>query len=1025
MEISLNIISYLNRASNQEIKLINSRIPANIGSDLDLTCPTFAHKLGVQTTSLVAPLYLTGFGGSSGGMIEKIDIEIVINNFYVKLSPFLTKSDLFERTGTVLILGRCSIGKGKKFSLVIPSDSDPVLSANKHELIAIESGYAITPHVNQDGRMVRGGALELNEVLESRMDLDQQSNVEPHHLKLLEVRGGGAFRSNPRLNIKLPAEDGGRYPLGNRLLHLPKPLTEPMSTGMIDSVVNVHKPLRGILKVNWGDLRNQAAESTRAALVDSLDSSPTIFDAPQEVGILGSTDVESSSLRHCVGSPGKTILKHSPEESIHTQNKSNLELVSKLEIQKQPMIARLHTNTLNHDVRVNPRKGHRRRKSEKVNQNKLAQKESKEILATAYRYDLPKRSVDSPDFMSAAIQMQQQVVDLDDFSSKWHLIGEEASIVASMLAEEGIPYTSSSLIVSGLTIDIDPVSEEVTTQVHAELDDGPDKERNHIFWELSIEQQELVKEFREASKDTIVPSGTEIPYGECLFDDFSLVLTKDAEATLRREKMKPFPVTGSNYDLLKKSTEDMANLNKGYLGSAAYASPCFFAKRRRSDKLRLCTAHNKLNSVTVEERFVLPTVDEIIKLFKGKKYFSLIDLKSAYNQCRLSEFAQQYCGMILPWGIFVNKVLNFGLKNAPAYFQKWMTKCLEKGIKDGYVMVFIDDIIIFSDTFEDHLQHLYNVTEMLRVFNLKASDDKVFLLLSQVKVLGLICNGNGYTTDQSRIEDMLNFPKPKNETQVRRFIGLVGSYRDFVKDFNLIAQPLIKITSKGKYKWEDDQQKAFEQLKQAVCSSPCLVYPDPNRKMRLQLDGSLTGAGAVLLQLMDDEKWHPVAFGSWLYNSAQRNYGTTDRETLPLIFSLGKWRSLMLSRRLQVLTDHKPMPGHVNQKDPHGRYARWQSLLHGWGLDFDYIKGVLNVAPDAFSRTGEFDDYADVDQFVTAIILFEMTLLGRGEELSDLMVAAVLSQPEVEDEQMRLLLPWRLSRHYLKILNGVWNKEEM
>ena len=115
--------------------------------------------------------------------------------------------------------------------------------------------------------------------------------------------------------------------------------------------------------------------------------------------------------------------------------------------------------TLNHDVRVNPRKGHRLRKSEKVNQNKLAQKESKEILATAYRYDLPKRSVDSPDFMSAAIRMQQQVVDLVDCSSKWHLIREEASIVASMLAEEGIPYTSSSLIVSGLTIDVDLVSD--------------------------------------------------------------------------------------------------------------------------------------------------------------------------------------------------------------------------------------------------------------------------------------------------------------------------------------------------------------------------------------------------------------------------------------------------------------------------------------------------------------------------------------------------------------------------------------
>ena len=203
-----------------------------------------------------------------------------------------------------------------------------------------------------------------------------------------------------------------------------------------------------------------------------------------------------------------------------------------------------------------------------------------------------------------------------------------------------------------------------------------------------------------------------------------------------------------------------------------------------------------------------------------------------------------------------------------------------------------------------------------------------------------IVNAQGVTTDPDMIKDIVEFPFPRTGTQVRQFIGLVGSYRDFIKDFNLVAEPLIRLTRKEGGVSGEEQRAAFNKLIALISSAPILVHPDVNKKKRVQTDASKVGAGAVLLQLQDDGVWHPISFASWLFNSAQRNYSTTDRELLSIILALRKWRDFVIGQRLIVQNDHKPINGYVRAPDPHGRLARWDSELSAFNLSIEHIMGV-------------------------------------------------------------------------------------
>ena len=351
--------------------------------------------------------------------------------------------------------------------------------------------------------------------------------------------------------------------------------------------------------------------------------------------------------------------------------------------------------------------------------------------------------------------------------------------------------------------------------------------------------------------------------------------------------------------------------------------------------------------------YPLPLIEVVIETLKGKKYFTLIDLRSGYWQCPISEFAKRFMAMITSCGIFQYEVLPFGVKNAPLYFQRTMNNVLKEGLGE-YCLVYIDDIVVFSDTFEKHIKHLNKVFHMLDKVNLKVNIEKCNFALKQLRLLGKVVNGFGVTTDPTLIKDMVEFPRPKTARQVKQFLALLGYYRHFIEGFQYKAAPLYKLTHDDtKWVWDEIHEKTFIELKNLMITAPILIHPDWTKEFHIATDASKIGIGGILSQADENNKLHPVAYFSKVLTTTQQNYSTTEREMLALVEATRKWKSFLFNRRFEAFTDHQPLTGLWRNKDPHGRMARWQMELAQFQFNLKYLKGKLNVGPDFLSRIEE------------------------------------------------------------------------
>ena len=354
-------------------------------------------------------------------------------------------------------------------------------------------------------------------------------------------------------------------------------------------------------------------------------------------------------------------------------------------------------------------------------------------------------------------------------------------------------------------------------------------------------------------------------------------------------------------------------------------------------------------------------------------YFSILDLKSGFWQIPLDEAAQKLAAILLPFGIFQFICLPFGLKNAPAFFQRYMDEVLKEGL-GNYVFVYIDDIVIFSDTFNNHIEHLNLVLSFLKDCNLKAGIDKCHFCLSQLKVLGKIVSKDGVSTDPDLIRSMVEYPSPGNDTgnvakkKLKRFLAMLSYYRSHVQDFgphtHLLSDLLKDDYLWNSHSWTVEHEKAFVFLKQKMIEAPILAFPDLSKEFYLQSDASKVGAGAVLFQLSDLNRRCVVSYASWLFSDTQRRYNTTERELLGLILAVRKWKPFFYHTKFFAETDHEPLVGYLKLSDPYGKISRWAAELAQFSFQIKYIKGETNIPSDALSRIGEEVDIFESIFFV-------------------------------------------------------------
>ncbi|KAL4013340.1 hypothetical protein IC575_025506 [Cucumis melo] len=338
--------------------------------------------------------------------------------------------------------------------------------------------------------------------------------------------------------------------------------------------------------------------------------------------------------------------------------------------------------------------------------------------------------------------------------------------------------------------------------------------------------------------------------------------------------------------------------------------------------MRLCIDYRELNKVTVKNRYLLPRIDDLFDQLQGATVFSKIDMRSGYHQLRIKDSDIPKTAFRSRYRHYEFIVMSFGLTNAPAVFMDLMNRVF-KDFLDTFVIVFIDDILIYSKTEAEHEEHLHQVLETLRANKLYAKFSKL----------------SEFLWTQQRLKRL-----PVSE--INSFLGLTGYYRRFVEDFSRIASPLTQLTRKGTpFIWNPACEGSFQELKQKLVSTPVLTVPDGSRSFVIYSDASKKGLGCVLMQ-----QGKVVAYASRQLKSHEQNYPTHDLELAAVVFALKIWRHYLYGEKIQIFPDHKSLKYFFTQKELNIRQRRWLELVKDYDCEILYHPGKANVVADALSR---------------------------------------------------------------------------
>ncbi|GJU82898.1 reverse transcriptase domain-containing protein, partial [Tanacetum coccineum] len=411
------------------------------------------------------------------------------------------------------------------------------------------------------------------------------------------------------------------------------------------------------------------------------------------------------------------------------------------------------------------------------------------------------------------------------------------------------------------------------------------------------------------------------------------------------------PIAKSPYRLAPSEMQELVGQlqelqDKGFIRSShsLWGAPVLFVKKK-DGSLRMCIDYRELNKLTVKNRYPLPRIDDLFDQLQGSRFFSKIDLRSGYHQLRVHEDDIPKTAFRTRYGHFEFTVMPFGLTNAPAVFMDLMNRVC-KPYLDKFVIVFIDDILIYSKTKEDHEVHLGLVLELLRKEKLYAKFSKCEFWLQEVHFLGHVVNQNGIHVDPSKIEAVKNWKTPTTPSEIQSFLGLAGYYRWFIINFSKIAKPLTSLTQKNqKYVWGVEQEEAFQTLKNNLCDAPILTLPDGVEDFVVYCDASNQGLGCVLMQ-----RGKVIAYASRQLKTHEKNYTTHDLELGAVVFALKTWRHYLYGTKSVIYTDHKSLQHIFDQKELNMRQRRWIELFSDYECEIRYHPGKANVVADALSR---------------------------------------------------------------------------
>jgi len=423
--------------------------------------------------------------------------------------------------------------------------------------------------------------------------------------------------------------------------------------------------------------------------------------------------------------------------------------------------------------------------------------------------------------------------------------------------------------------------------------------------------------------------------------DHAITLNTDA----RPVNTRPYRYSPLQKDEIERQVAEMLASGLITNSMSPFASPVLLVKKK-DGTWRFCVDYRRLNELTIKNKFPLPVVDELLDELAGTKFFSKLDLRAGYHQIRMRTVDEEKTAFKTHHGHFQFRVMPFGLTNAPATFQCIMNAVFAPFLRK-FVIVFLDDILVYSPSWEDHLTHLRVILDKLRQTQFYAKLSKCSFGKTQIQYLGHIISDVGVATDPEKTAAMEKWPIPTTTTELRGFLGLTGYYRKFVQNYGIITKPLTQLLTKKGFEWTEKATAASVQLKQAMVHTPVLALPDFSVPFSVETDACDTGVAAVLMQ-----RGHPIAYMSKALGIQNSKLSVYEKEFLAVIMAIDKWRQYLQRGHFTIVTDHKSLCNLSEQQLTSELQKKAMSKLGGLQFEFRYKKGVDNGAADSLSRVG-------------------------------------------------------------------------
>ena len=437
-----------------------------------------------------------------------------------------------------------------------------------------------------------------------------------------------------------------------------------------------------------------------------------------------------------------------------------------------------------------------------------------------------------------------------------------------------------------------------------------------------------------------------------------LTFTNEIKHEINTGESKPIYTKSYRYPQIhkqevKKQISEM--LDQGIIQNSIspWSSPVWVVPKKMDasgkQKWRVVIDYRKLNEITVNDKYPLPNISDLLDQLGQCQYFSTLDLASGFHQIEVDPKDVQKTAFSVENGHYEFLRMPFGLKNSPSTFQRVMDHILV-GLQNERCLVYMDDIIIYSATIHEHISRLTGIFTRLRQANLKLQPDKCEFLRKEVVYLGHVITKDGVKPNPAKIECIQKFPQPKNQKEIKSFLGLAGYYRRFISNFAKISKPLTKLLQKDiPFNFDKECENSFNELKKALTTAPILIYPNFNEPFLLTTDASAFAIAGILSQGQIGKDL-PIAYASRTLCPAESRYSVIERELLAILWSVKYFRPYLFGRKFKLITDHRPLTWLFSIKDPGSRLARWRLKLEEYDYEIVYKPGKINKNADALSR---------------------------------------------------------------------------